>query len=308
MQVRVLSPPLQKLLINSRLMDIQNFTQSIISWFFSSGIKIICVLVVAFLADRIGRFFIDRSVRELVKPDMAVPDYREAEKKREDTLIKIFNNILTILILVVVALTILPQVGINITGLLAGAGVIGIAIGLGARSLIQDFLAGIFIILENEYRIGDVVCLDDTCGSVQDITLRKTVLRDLDGVEHHISNGSIKKASNMSKDFARINLDIGVAYDSNLEKVIEVVNKIGKELAEDSEWKKDILKAPQFNRVKDFADSAIIIKILGETKPLKQWAIAGELRKRLKIAFDKEKIEIPFPQVSIWPRGEFQKK
>lgn len=289
-------------------MNIQNFVQSIIPWFFSNGIKIIAVLIIAFLADRIGRFFIDKSIRELVKPDRAVPDYREAEKKREDTLIKIFNNILRILILVVVVLTILPQIGVNITGLLAGAGVIGIAIGLGARSLIQDFLAGIFIILENEYRIGDVVCLDSTCGLVQDITLRKTILRDLDGVEHHISNGSITKASNLSKDFARVNLDIGIAYDSNLEKVIEVVNRVGKELAQDPKWKEDILKAPQFNRVNDFADSAIIIKILGETKPLKQWAVAGELRKRLKIAFDKENIEIPFPQMSVWPKGEFQKK
>ena len=285
-------------------MDLQNFIQSIIPWFYSSGIKIIGVLVIAFLADRVGRFFIDKSIRELVKPDKAVPDYRDAEKKREDTLIKIFNNILRILILVVVVLTILPQVGVNITGLLAGAGVMGIAIGLGARSLIQDFLAGIFIILENEYRIGDVVCLDDTCGLVQDITLRKTVLRNLDGAEHHISNGSIRKASNLSKDFARVNLDIGIAYNSNLEKVIEVVNRVGKELTEDPEWKDDILKPPQFNRVNDFADSAIIIKILGETKPLKQWAVAGELRKRLKIAFDKEEIEIPFPQVSVWTRGK----
>lgn len=288
-------------------MDFSNITQSIIPWFYSSGIKIITVLIIAFLADRIGRIFIDKSVRELVKPDKAVPDYREAEKKREDTLIKIFNNVLRILILMVVILTILPRIGINITGLLAGAGVIGIAIGLGARSLIQDFLAGIFIILENEYRIGDVVCLDSTCGLVQDITLRKTVLRDLDGAEHHISNGSIKKASNLSKDFARVNLDIGIAYNSDLEKVIEVVNRIGKELAEDPEWKDKILKAPQFNRVNDFADSAIIIKTLGETKPLQQWAVAGELRKRLKIAFDKENIEIPFPQMTIWPKGELKK-
>ncbi|HEC92798.1 MAG TPA: mechanosensitive ion channel family protein, partial [Candidatus Atribacteria bacterium] len=246
-------------------------------------------------------------VRELVKPDMAVPDYKEAERKREDTLIKIFNNILRITILIVIVLTILPQLGIDITGLLAGAGIVGIALGLGARSLIQDFLAGIFIILENVYRIGDVVCLDGTCGAVENITLRKTVLRDLDGVEHHISNGSIKKASNLSKDFARVNLNVGVAYNSDLEKVIEVVNKVGNELAQDAQWKDDILKPPQFLRVDDFADSAIIIKIVGDTKPLKQWAVAGELRKRLKIAFDKENIEIPFPQIVVWPRGE-QKK
>ncbi len=289
------------------LADIYRISESLVPWFFSTGLKIIGILVAAVVADKVGRFFIDKSVRELVKPDMAVPDYKEAERKREDTLIKIFNNILRITILIVIVLTILPQLGIDITGLLAGAGIVGIALGLGARSLIQDFLAGIFIILENVYRIGDVVCLDGTCGAVENITLRKTVLRDLDGVEHHISNGSIKKASNLSKDFARVNLNVSVAYNSDLEKVIEVVNKVGNELAQDAQWKDDILKPPQFLRVDDFADSAIIIKIVGDTKPLKQWAVAGELRKRLKIAFDKENIEIPFPQIVVWPRGE-QKK
>jgi len=281
-------------------MDTQNFIQSIVPWLLSSGIKIIVILVIAVLVDRIGRFLVDKSIRELVKPDMAVPDYKEAEKMRENTLIKVFNSVLRILIVIVVALTILPQFGINPTGFLAGAGVVGIAIGLGARSIIQDFLAGIFIILENEYRIGDVVKLDGTSGVVENITLRKTILRDMDGAEHHISNGSIKIASNLSKDFAKINLNIGIAYDSNLEKVIEVVNRTGKELSEDSQWKDSILKPPQFNRVNDFADSAIMIKISGETKPLKQWAIAGELRKRLKIAFDREGIEIPFPQTVVW--------
>ena len=289
------------------LADIYKISKVLLPWLFSTGLKVIAIIIGAVIVDKVGRFFIDKSVRELVKPDMAVPDYREAERKREDTLIRIFDNILRITIILVLILTILPQLGINITGLLAGAGIVGIALGLGARSLIQDFLAGIFIILENVYRIGDVVCLDGTCGAVENITLRKTVLRDLDGVQHHISNGSIKKASNLSKDFARVNLNIGIAYDTNLEKVIEVVNKVGSELAEDSEWKDDILKAPQFVRVDDFGESAMIIKIVGDTKPLKQWAVAGELRKRLKIAFDKENIEIPFPQIVVWPHRE-QKK
>lgn len=285
-------------------MDIQNFTQSIIPWFYSSGIKIIAILVGALLANKIGKVFIDRSVRELVKPDLASPDYEEAEKRREDTLIKIFNNILKIALLLIAVLSILPELGMDPTGFLAGAGVIGIAIGLGARSLIQDFLAGVFIILENEYRIGDVVCLDGTCGSVQDVTLRKTILRDMDGAEHHICNGSIQKASNLSKDFAQINLNVGIAYDSNLEKVIETVNEVGNELANDKEWGDNILESPQFMRVNDFADSAVIIKIFGKTKPLKQWAVTGELRKRLKIAFDKEGIEIPFPQVAVWSKQQ----
>lgn len=131
---------------------------------------------------------------------------------------------------------------------------------------------------------------------VEDINLRTTVLRDLDGIVHYVPNGEIKKSSNLSKDFARVNLNVGIAYNSDLEKVISVVNRVGKELAEDPQFKSSIIKPPQFLRVDEFADSSINIKILGETKPLKQWEVAGELRKRIKIAFDKEGIEIPFPQ------------
>ncbi len=150
--------------------------------------------------------------------------------------------------------------------------------------------------MENQYRVGDVVCFGDTCGSVEKINLRTTILRDLDGVVHHIPNGEIKIASNLSKHYSRVNIDIGVSYDSNLEKVIKVVNKVGSDLAKDKKWKEKIIKPPQFLRVNDFGDSAIMIKILGETMPIMQWEVAGELKKRLKIAFDKEGIEIPYPQ------------
>ena len=144
-----------------------------------------------------------------------------------------------------------------------------------------------------------MVCLDGTCGLVEDINLRKTILRDLDGIVHHVPNGEIKKASNLSKQFARVNLNIGISYKENLDKVIGVINKVGKELAEDPQWKDLILKPPQFLRVDDFGESAMIIKILGETKPLKQWDVTGELRKRIKTTFDKEGIEIPFRQITI---------
>ena len=287
-------------------MNLQNFTSNLVSWFFIHGIKIIVILIATLIVNRVGKIFIERTVRKLVKPEKGTRD-RKAEQKRADTLIHIFNSIFTIIIWIAAFFAIVGEFGINIQGLLVGAGVVGVALGFGAQYIIRDFLAGIFVILENQYRVGDVVCLNKTCGLVQDVTLRKTVLRDLDGVEHHVPNGEIKTASNLSKEFARVNLNLGIAYSSDLEKVIEVVNKVGKELAEDPKWKEDILKSPQFERVDGFGDSAIIIKILGETEPLRQWAVTGELRKRLKIAFDKENIEIPFPQMSVWPRGKWEK-
>jgi len=126
--------------------------------------------------------------------------------------------------------------------------------------------------------------------------LRKTTLSDLDGPVHHIPHGTITLVSNLSKDFARVNLNIGVAYDTNLEHLIKVIDRTGNELAEDPAYREFVISPPKFLRVDEFADSAVIVKILGETKPLKQWEISGEFRKRLKIAFDKEGIEIPFPQ------------
>ena len=271
-----------------------NFLQSLIPWFISHGIKIILILIIAYLINRLGGKVIERAIRKGVRDTT-----KEATGKRQNTLIGVFVGALKVIVWLVAIMMILPELGINVGPILAGAGILGIALGFGAQYMIRDFLAGLFIIIENQYREGDVVCLDGTCGLVEDINLRKTILRDLDGIVHHVPNGEIKKASNLSKQFARVNLNIGVSYKENLDKVIKVVNQVGRELAEDPRWKDLILKPPQFLRVDDFGESAIIIKILGETKPLKQWDVTGELRKRIKIAFDKEGIEIPFRQITI---------
>lgn len=269
----------------------ENFIQNLITWVLSHGIKIFGILIVAYFINKLGGKVIKRAIRKGVRDAT-----KEATEKRQNTLIGVFVGALKIVIWLMAIMMILPEFGINVGPILAGAGILGVALGFGAQYMIRDFLAGLFILIENQYREGDVVCLDGTCGLVEDINLRKTILRDLDGIVHYVPNGEIKKASNLSKQFARVNLNIGVAYKENLDKVIEVVNRVGKELAEDPQWKDLILKPPQFLRVDDFGESAIIIKILGETKSLKQWDVTGELRKRIKIAFDKEEIEIPFPQ------------
>jgi len=269
----------------------ENFLQNVITWVITHGIKIFGILIIACLINRLGGKVIERAIKKGVRDTT-----KEATEKRQNTLIGVFVGALKVIVWLVAITMILPELGINVGPILAGAGILGVALGFGAQYMIRDFLAGLFIIIENQYREGDVVCLDGACGLVEDITLRKTILRDLDGIVHHVPNGEIKKASNLSKKFARVNLNIGVAYKEDLNKVIEVINKAGKELAEDPEWEESIIKPPQFLRIDDFGESAIIIKILGETKPLKQWDVTGELRKRIKIAFDKKGIEIPFPQ------------
>ena len=269
-------------------------TELIIPWLLSHGIKILFITIGTYILNRFLKHTIEKIVRTAVVSDKYLS--KEAEEKREDTLIRIFTWSSRIIILFIATLMILQEIGISIAPVLAGAGIIGIAVGFGGQYLIKDIISGFLIILENQYRIGDVVDFDGTSGLVEDINLRKTVLRDLDGTVHHIPHGEIKKVSNLSKDFARINLNIGIAYAANLDHVIKIVNKVGNELSQDTQWKEFIIKPPQFLRVDDFADSSIVIKILGETQPLKQWEVTGELRKRIKIAFDNEGIEIPFPQ------------
>ncbi len=275
----------------------KNYWTQLEPWILSHGIHIGIILIIAYISSKIMHRIIDKTVRVAIRTSKYSSSV--AEVKREDTLINIFNTSLKIVILIIMSMMILQEFGIQIGPMLAAAGVVGLALGFGGQYLIRDLITGLFIILENQYRMGDIIEIDGTGGVVEDISLRKTTLRNLDGTIHHIPHGEIKKVSNLTKDFSRVNLDIGVSYNASLDEVIEVVNQTGIALAEDGDWKSAILKAPQFLRVDDFADSAVMIKIVGETEPLQQWAVAGEFRKRLKIAFDKAGIEIPFPQMVV---------
>lgn len=277
---------------------IEGFGNLLVNWLQSHGLRIILIVIVILIVNRVAKSVIDRIVRRMV-PANKYSNSPQAEIKREDTLIRISHGTVRVVIWLLGAFMVLSEVGVNIGPLIAAAGVAGLAFGFGGQYLIKDLISGFFIILENQYRIGDVVCFGETCGLVEDITLRATILRDLDGTVHHVPHGTVERVANMSKKFARVNMNIGVSYSTDLEKVIEVVNETGKKLADDERWAGKVRKPIQFERVEDFANSAVIIKVLGETLPLEQWAVAGEFRKRVKIAFDKAKIEIPFPQMDV---------
>jgi small-conductance mechanosensitive channel len=272
----------------------KQWSDIIISWLLHHGIRVVIICIAAYILNVALQKVIIKTVRVMVLPEAM--GSKEAEIKREDTLIRIFNGTLRIVILTLTILVILPEFGVEIGPILAGAGIVGLAFGFGGQYLIRDLISGLFIILENQYRIGDVVNINSTGGLVEDISLRKTRLRDLDGTVHHIPHGEIKQVSNLSHGFARLNLNIGIAYDTDIDHLKEVINQTGIELAEDPAYKDSILTPPKFLRVDSFDDSSIVVKILGDTKPLKQWEIMGEFRRRIKIAFDREGIEIPFPQ------------
>ncbi len=257
--------------------------------------NIFLIISLAYLSRKFVMIFLRRIIRGAIKSDHFKTS--KDEKQREDTLISTVSAGLHVTIWVLALLLILSEVGVNIAPLIAGAGIAGLAIGFGAQSLVKDFLAGMFILAENQYRVGDVVQLNGSVsGVVERITLRETVLRDLDGKVHHMSNGEITLATNMTMEYSKVNLNIGVGYQTDIEKLEKIINEVGKKLSTEADWQDYIIEAPKFLRINDFADSAIEVKIVGRTAPSKQWSVTGELRKRLKIAFDKNDIEIPFPQ------------
>jgi small-conductance mechanosensitive channel len=253
------------------------------------------ILLITTFAHGIIMALSKRLIRRALRPEKFKNELEE--QRRENTLISTMNAVVRTGVWIIGGLLLLAEFGIDIAPLLAGAGIAGVALGFGAQSMVKDFLAGFFILIENHYRVGDVVELNQTVsGVVEQVTLRETVLRDLDGMVHHIPNGEITIATNMTLEFSGINLNLGVGYDTDLEKLEKVVNEVGEKLASDADWQDKIIVAPHFLRVDDFADSSIMIKITGKTEAMQQWVVTGELRKRLKIAFDKNDIEIPFPQ------------
>ena len=274
--------------------EISKWIDGLVPWLLSHGIKILIIIAGAYFLNKLGRRIIKQIIKTAIISDKSPT--RVSEQKRAETLIRIFSFTMKIIIITTLLLMLLQEIGVQIGPILAGLGIVGLAVGFGGQYLIRDVITGLFIILENQYRIGDVVNFDGTGGLVEDISLRMTTIRDLDGTVHHIPHGEIKKVANLTKYFARVNLNIGVSYGSNLEQVIKVINDTGTEMSNDPKWKDLIIQPPQFLRVDDFADSSIVVKILGETQPIKQWEVTGELRKRIKVAFDRAGIEIPFPQ------------
>ncbi len=277
-----------------------------VSWLSTHGLKILIILLGALIVQRAGQVFIKGVVKRAVK--RGGRGGARAEKKRETTLIQIFNSVLTFTVWALVIMLVLSEIGLEIGPILAAAGVFGLAIGFGAQYLIRDFISGIFIIFENQYRVGDVVKIGNLAGTVIDVTLRLTTLRDINGTVHHIPNGQIKTVSNVAKEFGKVNFDVDVAYGTDLDLVERLVNKIGKDLAAEKEWREMIAEAPHYTRLTKFGEYALVFKVLGKTSALKQWAVAGEMRKRILRVFNDNGIEIPYPHMVVRQAREPDKK
>ena len=269
-------------------------------WFKQHGTRILFIAALAAALYFALRKAIPRAMSLTMGRGKWSNKAKEEQQKRIKTLAKVFVFTGGILILVIALLMILSELSINIGPLIAGFGIVGVAVGFGAQYLIRDLIGGLFIIMENQYNVGDVVKISNISGLVEEVNLRRTVLRDLDGIVHFIPNGESGVVSNYTKEWSRVNLNISVSYDTDLDHAIAVINRVCKEMADEPEWQPIFLKTPQVLRVDNLGDSGIEIKIMGDTKPIMQWAAMGEIRKRLKKAFDTEGIEIPWPHTKVY--------
>jgi small conductance mechanosensitive channel len=208
--------------------------------------------------------------------------------------------LVTTVVMSIAVLIVLREVGVDITPILTGAGIAGLAVGFGAQNLVRDVISGFFLIAENQVRVGDVAIINGKGGLVEAIRLRTIVLRGLDGTVHVIPNGAINELSNMTKDFSYALLDVGVAYKEDTDRVVDVLKEVAAELQQDPGYAERILAPLEVLGVDAFADSAVMIRIRIKTAPIQQWNVARELRRRIKKAFDQRGIEIPFPHLSVY--------
>lgn len=226
----------------------------------------------------------------------------ERRQQRAATMGSLLKSIATGVVAAVVVFMVIAQLGYNIAPLIASAGIIGVALGFGAQSLVKDFLSGIFMILEDQYGVGDVIDVGDATGTVEAVGLRVTRLRDVNGTVWYVRNGEILAVGNMSQNWARTVLDIPVAFSENLTRVREILRVVAHDLWEDVDYRPEILEEPEVWGVERWDPDGVVVRVVLKTAPLEQWSIAREMRERIKDRFDAEGIEIPLPQRMVWHR------
>jgi len=263
-------------------------------WLLTHGLRIVLIVALALLADLLLRWLVPHVLRPLVQQRMKGKPEEEVEN-RLHTLTSVLEGAGRAVLVGWAIFTILPEAGVTITPILASVGIVGIAVGLGAQSLVRDTINGLFILMDNQYSQGDVVTVAGISGRVEDVGLRRTVLRDLDGVVHYVPNGAIAVASNLTQEWSRVNLNVSVAYGEDIDRVFAIIDRVGRELASDPQFEALIISPPHALRVESMSDTGVAIKVLGDTQPVSQWEVTGELRRRLIRAFLEENVRVPFP-------------
>lgn len=267
---------------------------SVFGWLRDPGFTILATLVAAWVAHHFGGLIISQITRRLVRSSHFNVLSADDVRKRQNTLIGllgvIWKAVIVLVTTIVVFKLIFPRV--DLMPIFASSAIIGIILGLGAQSIIKDFLTGILLIAENQYRVGDVVDLDGAAGTIERVSIRSTILRDSDGNVHFVPNGTVAHVINKTMGYSRVNLTLSVLPETDIDKLSEVIDRVGSTMMESNDWKDKLLEPPHFLSIGAFSDSSLEIKITAKTQPSQQWSITGELRRRLLKAFVKHGIEL----------------
>jgi small conductance mechanosensitive channel len=271
------------------------------SGWWASALRIVLIVGLAWLLTGV----LQRAIRKVRERVASRFEDREAVKRAE-TLGRVLRYIVAVVVTLVAGMLVLAELGISLAPILGAAGVVGVAVGFGAQSLVRDYFNGLFLLLEDQIHQGDVVRLGEHAGLVEEMTLRYVRLRDYDGYVHFVSNGQIASVVNMGRGHAQAVIDVGIAYGEAIDRAMQVMVRTAEQLRADPGFSSRILDAFEMVGVERWADSAVILRARFKVAPLEQWSVRREYLRRLKAAFDSEGIEIPFPQLTVhapkvWP-------
>jgi small-conductance mechanosensitive channel len=295
--------------------DLAEFLQDRATDWGAVSLRIALIVVLAVVA----RWLVHRAIRRLVRRAIITPTVPEAlrqrlgessataverRKQRTETMGSVLRSVASIVIFGVSVATILGELGVDLGPVLASAGIVGVAVGFGAQNLVKDFLSGIFMIIEDQFGVGDAVDVGEAVGIVESVGLRTTRLRGVDGTVWHVRNGEILRVGNQSQGWSRALLDISVAYGTDLDHAADVIKRVADEVWQGEKLGAYVLEEPEVWGVEQLAADGVAIRLVVKTAPLEQWKVARELRRRLKETFDAEGIEIPFPQRTLWVRSD----
>ena len=290
-------------------------------WLLDRPIRIVMILIAAWVVVRILRRAVMRFTETIANPPapkalkqlrrrgparlLSDADLAKRSAARAETIGLVLRSVVAAAVWSIAALLVLGELDLDIAPLIAGAGIGGIALGFGAQTIVTDFLAGLFMLIEDQYGVGDVIDFGDATGTVEEVSLRTTTVRDIHGTVWHVPNGQITRIANFSQIWARALLDVEVAYDTDLRHAQEVIQSVADTMWDDPEWGGDELMArPEVWGVQDLGASGVSIRLVVQTEPSEQWPVERELRLRIKEAFDEAGIEIPYPTQTVWLRSE----
>lgn len=276
------------------------------NWMMDHGLDALTAIFIGVVVYYIGKKLLSRLIGQIIKGARHREWHRKDIEKRQKTLVQLFATIWRLIVILSVGYAVLQAIfGDTISNtfapLFASAGIVGIAVGIGAQSLIKDFLSGIFIISENQYRVGDIVDIEGASGTVERIGSRSTVLRDADGNVHYLPNGMVQHVINKTMGYSMARFSVSLHPSTDIDAISEIIDEIGNSLTKEDAWKDKVLEAPNFVSIGDFNGNAVEVIIAGKTQPSDQWAVVAEMRRRLLERFEREGVQLAIPPINQQP-------